>query len=109
VLDWSEVEKDEHGRLLEWYRTLIALRRAEPDLRDPTVRVSAAAEDGPVLRVERGAFTVLANLGGERREATVPAGAEVVLRGGDAQLGEAVVALPPDAVVLLRRPPDDAG
>ena len=31
-LDWSEPERPEHSRLLDWYRTLIALRREVPDL-----------------------------------------------------------------------------
>lgn len=32
VLDWSEPAQDEHARLLEWHRVLIALRRSVPDL-----------------------------------------------------------------------------
>ncbi len=34
-LDWDEVGSGEHGRLLQLYRELIALRHNEPDLADP--------------------------------------------------------------------------
>ena len=33
-LDWTEPARDPHRSLLEWYRSLIALRRAEPALTD---------------------------------------------------------------------------
>ncbi|UZN05318.1 malto-oligosyltrehalose trehalohydrolase [Cellulomonas sp. S1-8] len=32
VLDWAQAEEAGHARLFEWYRVLIALRRAVPDL-----------------------------------------------------------------------------
>ncbi|MCP5990558.1 DUF3459 domain-containing protein, partial [Klebsiella pneumoniae] len=31
-LDWDERDRPEHARLLRFFRDLIALRRAEPDL-----------------------------------------------------------------------------
>ncbi|HEX2805862.1 MAG TPA: malto-oligosyltrehalose trehalohydrolase, partial [Kineosporiaceae bacterium] len=34
VLRWTERDAPAHARMLQWYRDLIALRRAEPDLRD---------------------------------------------------------------------------
>lgn len=33
-LDWSEPRRDPHRSMLEWYRSLIALRRSLPELRD---------------------------------------------------------------------------
>src|SRR3712207_7177709 len=38
VLDWAETGKDAHARMLGWYRDLVALRRAEPDLLDDDLR-----------------------------------------------------------------------
>ncbi len=34
-LDWSQPSSDPHAELLAWYRELIALRRARPELTDP--------------------------------------------------------------------------
>ncbi|HEX6988830.1 MAG TPA: ABC transporter substrate-binding protein, partial [Bacillota bacterium] len=46
-LDWSEPDREPHARLLRWYRDLLALRRAQPDLRDPRLdRVDAAWHRG---------------------------------------------------------------
>ena len=33
VLDWAELGIGDHARLLDWYRSLISLRRSTPDLR----------------------------------------------------------------------------
>jgi len=64
-LDWSEsVSAETHRSMLEWYRSLIALRRAEPDLSDPRldgVAVSCSAAEQWVV-VTRGAFRVVCNL-----------------------------------------------
>ncbi len=72
VLDWDEPTRPEHARLLEWYRVLVALRRAVPDLgsgdRSRTfvdVHPAQGADDGPwqgVLVVHRGAARVVVNL-----------------------------------------------
>ena len=60
-LDWSEPAKDEHAELLEWYRSLIALRRSTPDLLDGRLDLVDATVDGPVLTVRRGDVCVEAN------------------------------------------------
>jgi maltooligosyltrehalose trehalohydrolase len=63
-LDWSERSRPPHAGLLEWYRSLIALRRRLPDLgtgRLDTVR-TRWSEDPPWLVVERGAVMVVVNL-----------------------------------------------
>ena len=64
ILRWPERERAEHARMLEWYRALIALRRAEPDLRDGdlrAVRVEVLAEETVLLH--RGDLAVLAHRG----------------------------------------------
>ena len=68
-LDWSELDGEPHAELLEWYRRLIALRRARPELTDPRlpgVRV-AYDEDARWLVVTRGGLRVAVNLAGERQ------------------------------------------
>ncbi|MFD9367634.1 malto-oligosyltrehalose trehalohydrolase [Streptomyces sp. NPDC060020] len=66
-LDWSEPEQAVHARLLDWYRTLVALRRGHPDLRDPdlaSVRV-AHDEERRWLTFRRGDVRVAVNLSPE--------------------------------------------
>lgn len=60
-LDWAEAEKPAHRELLEWYRALIALRRAEPALTSPQLDTVTATAGGRTLRIARGPFRVLVN------------------------------------------------
>ncbi|MFC0599088.1 malto-oligosyltrehalose trehalohydrolase [Streptomyces palmae] len=74
-LDWSEPGRAPHAELLDWYRQLIALRRGEPALSDPSWEYGAlaAAPEGTVS-FRRGPFHVAVNLAD--RPATLPLGAE---------------------------------
>ncbi|HEU5156314.1 MAG TPA: malto-oligosyltrehalose trehalohydrolase [Streptosporangiaceae bacterium] len=65
ILDWAEPGKPRHRELLEWYRALIALRRAHPELTDPRLTETRADydEDGRWLVLTRGRLRVAANLG----------------------------------------------
>ena len=63
-LSWQELSEQPHRRLLQWYRTLIALRREVPDLRNPClaeVRVSHD-ESARTVVMERGRYQVVVNL-----------------------------------------------
>ncbi|MCB5179580.1 malto-oligosyltrehalose trehalohydrolase [Streptomyces antimicrobicus] len=66
-LDWSEREKTPHARLLEWYRTLIRLRRTQPDLRDPDLAAVRIAydEERRWVTFRRGDLRVVANFSAE--------------------------------------------
>jgi maltooligosyltrehalose trehalohydrolase len=74
LLDWSEPGRAPHAATLDWYRHLIALRRAEPDLADGRLhRTSAVADDeAGWIVVRRGRLRVAANLAGTAR--VVPLG-----------------------------------
>jgi maltooligosyltrehalose trehalohydrolase len=63
VLRWSELAEPAHAAMLDWYRRLIALRRATPVLRDSAPRSTrvAGAADG-VLVIERGDVVICCNL-----------------------------------------------
>ncbi|GAA1489643.1 malto-oligosyltrehalose trehalohydrolase [Brachybacterium sacelli] len=64
ILPWGERGEGEHARMLEWYRTLIALRHEHPALRAGDLRrtrVEILAE-GTVL-LHRGELAVLAHRG----------------------------------------------
>lgn len=66
-LDWSEPSVGHHARLLDWYRTLIELRRTVPDLASgnlDAVRVDHADDDSWLV-VHRGTVRVVANLSPE--------------------------------------------
>ncbi len=76
-LDWSQRGVDPYRSLLDWYRSLIALRRTRPELTDPRldqVRV-AFDEDARWLLVRRGALLIAANLDGGPVEIPVASGA----------------------------------
>jgi maltooligosyltrehalose trehalohydrolase len=68
-LDWSEVERENHQRLLRWYVDLIALRHAHEDLHDPWSQEVEATYD-PTARtfwMQRGEHQVAVNLSDEPR------------------------------------------
>jgi maltooligosyltrehalose trehalohydrolase len=75
-LDWSELETDRHARMLEVYRSLIALRRELPDLTDPSfVRTDCTVdEEARLFTMRRGEVVVLVNFGADTATAEVPAG-----------------------------------
>ncbi|MER6814701.1 malto-oligosyltrehalose trehalohydrolase [Spirillospora sp. NPDC000708] len=92
VLDWAEPAAEPHADLLEWHRSLIALRRARPELNDP--RLTAAS----VVTSESAADC------GVRADGDGAAGRWLVMRRGGvlvaANLGDGTVRLPlPDAGV----------
>ncbi|MPY64093.1 malto-oligosyltrehalose trehalohydrolase [Streptomyces spongiae] len=74
-LDWSEPESAPHARVLAWYRDLIALRHAQPDLTDPDLADTKVAcdEDARWFAFRRGDVRVAVNLGKE--PAGIPLGA----------------------------------
>jgi maltooligosyltrehalose trehalohydrolase len=95
-LDWAERDLEQHAAMLDWYRSLIALRRSTPELHDgDRLGVKIVASATGRLSVRRGPITLVVNLG-----------PEPVLRGGD---GQAILSwpetldtmLPPDGVVIL--------
>lgn len=78
VLRWAELPLPPHAEMLAWYRDLIALRRAHPNLRDPSPAstVVTMERDGHVLHVGRGGHTLIVNLSDAAMDLR---GAEVVL------------------------------
>lgn len=105
-LDWGEISKAPHDELLAWYRSLIALRRSEPDLRGGVRPSVSFSEQEGWLSVRRGNVLVLCNLGEEARRIPLPAGApkEVLLasRSSELDLGDAEAVLPPETLVILK-------
>ncbi|WP_369037627.1 MULTISPECIES: malto-oligosyltrehalose trehalohydrolase [Streptomyces] len=105
-LDWSEPGREPHARVLSWYRELIALRHAQPDLTDPDLSDIKVAydEEARWLAFRRGDVRVVANLAktsaaiplGPRRATVLAAWEPVELPGADGLLhvpGESCVVL----------------
>ena len=66
-LDWTQLDREPYLGLLAWYRELVALRRARPELTDPRLdRVAADFdEEARWIMVRRGRLRIAANLGRE--------------------------------------------
>ena len=103
-LDWSERDREPHSRLLGWYRDLIALRRSQPDLRDPALGNADVTWTDRRLRVGRGRFTVLVNLADEPWRCDAGPGADVALSWApDVKVEDGAVEIPPRTPALLGR------
>jgi len=66
-LDWSQPDREPYLSLLAWYRELLALRRARPELTNPSldqVHVDYD-EEARWLLITRGSLRIAANLGPE--------------------------------------------
>ncbi|MFN8074190.1 MAG: malto-oligosyltrehalose trehalohydrolase [Kineosporiaceae bacterium] len=73
-LDWSERSGGDHQRLLGWYRTLLALRRDTPDLRDPWLGEVSCFYDADAgwFVIGRGDHRVVLNLADGERTLALP-------------------------------------
>ena len=62
---WNECNTAEHKAMLEWYRSLIRLRRANEDLGPVTIGSVLCQSDGRCLRIDRHPFILFINAGNE--------------------------------------------
>ena len=113
-LDWAEPGREPHAALLDWYRTLLALRRAHPPLADPDLsRVRVGFDEQQRwLVLHRGRYRTVVNLAAEARE--VPLGAAHVATlaafgGAPAPAGELLTLRPASAAVVLTAGPAGDG
>jgi maltooligosyltrehalose trehalohydrolase len=104
---WHELAEAPHSELLEWYRSLIRLRRESPILRDGSMKSTLVDFDETArwLKVERGPFSVICNLADSERRVPCPGLSQkrpvLSSREGFFMDGEALV-LPEETVVLLQ-------
>ena len=105
-LDWGERELGVHAEMLAWYRSLVALRRGEPELGDgdlAAVRV-AVDERAQWLTLRRGSIGVGVNLAPLAQAVALPC-ADLLLASDPAVTGIGeVLVLPPDSVAIVRLP-----
>jgi maltooligosyltrehalose trehalohydrolase len=116
-LDWSQPAREPYATTLAWYRRLIALRKARPEITDPRldqVRVDYD-EDARWLLVHRGNLRIAANLASPAHgtaAARIPLGAGHVLSGrvlaascqGISVTGEGAF-LPPESFAVIDASP----
>ncbi|HEX6470447.1 MAG TPA: malto-oligosyltrehalose trehalohydrolase [Streptosporangiaceae bacterium] len=101
ILDWAEQDKPGHRELLDWYRALIALRRAHPELTDPRLTEMGVEFDEVArwLVMTRGRLRVAANLGADSARLPDLDGAVLLTTHPSVPPPE----LPPASFVVLRR------
>ncbi len=113
VLDRSEQDREPHASIRRWYRDLLALRAAEPDLRDGDLEAIEVVHDDETstLAYRRGEVSVAVNLGDAPADVALPGpvdGSELLLASDPAVvLTPDGVRLPPDAVAIVRLAPAD--
>jgi maltooligosyltrehalose trehalohydrolase len=103
-LRWDEAHEGRHEEMLEWYRKLIALRRGSPSLNngEPGQTKVRFDEERRFLVMERGAVTVICNLGEERMEFENPKRIPLVMASrSDVKTAKSAVVLPPDTLAIL--------
>jgi maltooligosyltrehalose trehalohydrolase len=108
-LHWEERDAGEHAEMLAWYRELIALRKATPELTDGNLHAVQArfSEEERWFVLERWRVTVAFSLAAEAVEVDVRAGSKMALASAGAELRaqssghSARLQLGPDGVAVL--------
>ncbi|GAA1165576.1 malto-oligosyltrehalose trehalohydrolase [Ornithinimicrobium humiphilum] len=103
TLDWDEVRREPHATMLDWYRTLLRLRRELPALRGPLGEGEVRREpagDGEVVTVRRGDVEVVVVLGDGRLER--PAEGHLRASFGEVALGDGTLVVGPDSAAILQ-------
>jgi maltooligosyltrehalose trehalohydrolase len=106
-LDWDEVKHEVHWSLLCWYRDLIALRKALPELSDPRFDGVRVEFDplGKWLVMWRGSLCVTVNFGADSVTLPVSVGAVLLASDEPVAAGEDGVWLPGQTMAIFRSEP----
>jgi len=103
VLRWDEIDRGTHAAQLEWYRSLLALRRSHPACGPTTLPLDRqrCGTYGSAVVVQRDGLAVLANLGTTVERIPVPAAGAVSLQRGEVELVDGSWVLGAGATVVL--------
>lgn len=105
VLRWDELAEAEHLAMHRFYRSLVAVRRTEPDLASGDLRAVEVRFDevGRWLLMTRGAVTVAANFAAEPRAMPMPGpDVDVLANWGDLRTEVSAIRLGGHAVAVVR-------
>ncbi len=104
-LDWSELEREPHHSLLDWYSRLIRLRAVTTELGDGKLaRVEVTYDEQQRwIVMDRGPISVAVNLGEQTRVVAVRTGSRRLLMASDEliTLNDNGVELPADSVAII--------
>ena len=103
-LKWGEISQEPHASLLNWYKTLIQLRRSTAVLTDGRMdRVETNFDEkAGWLVVKRGTLEIACNFGADRQAVPVSAKAENLLVSEEGwQLRPGLIELPGDSVAIM--------
>ncbi|MGY6501848.1 MAG: malto-oligosyltrehalose trehalohydrolase [Acidimicrobiales bacterium] len=105
-LDWAELGTERHAAMLEWYHSLLQLRRDEADLGVGPLSCSVEFDPaGAWLAVARGRFTVAVNLSAQPESVPCPDGVVVLSSSSDSAgvvEGDSVL-LAAESVAIVQR------
>ncbi len=102
-LRWEDLQETEHAKMLDWYRTLIRLRKSQPDLNDGELGHTTVQfdESAKWLVMTRGKVIVMCNLGSDVQWLPCRPGARVLLASHDEVVRDGSnFVLAPDSVVI---------
>ena len=107
-LDWQEPERQPHAETLDWYRSLIALRKELPDLGDGSLQgvVAFFDEDQRSLIVQRGDVTLGCNFSDAYVEVPAERGSstrQLLASSEDPEWDENGLVLPPRSATIWTR------
>ena len=108
-LDWQEIEQGGHKEMLQWYRSLIHLRRRSISLNDGDMGHTKIrySEEKRWLAMDRGGVQVLVNLGHEDANFDLPEGFRVALVSREGLNSNAgAIVLPPNTLMILSGEPE---
>jgi malto-oligosyltrehalose trehalohydrolase len=104
-LDWTQLDREPYLGLLAWYRELIALRGARPELTDPRLDQVTADfdEDARWIMVRRGRLRIAANLGSEpaRLDLGQPGTGVLAASSPGVAIDQDTVTIPPAAFAVI--------
>lgn len=103
-LRWDEVGTAEHAEMLDWYRSLLRLRRQHGSLTDGDLDAMSIRfdEERSWLQYQRGALTMVCNFSSQSQCVPLPRGREVLLASNPGcRINECGVLMGPDTFAVL--------
>jgi maltooligosyltrehalose trehalohydrolase len=90
--------------MVEWYKELIQLRKATPELTNGRLDYVSVTvdEDDQWLVMDRGSIQVACNLGAEELQIELPSASTLLLGSDGVVLSRDELMLPPDSVSIVR-------